>query len=308
MVHTAVGYARHAQPARRARVHDVDRAGRDEHGHRRRARDREPAAGAAAPRRRLRLARGPTPCCSSSRTPSAGDVSVNDCFRPVSRYFDRIWRPEQVVPAALQAMRVLVNQAETGAVTLALPAGRAGGGVRRARRSSSRSASGTIPRPLPDEAALARAVELIRAAQRPLIVAGGGVIYSEATEALRALCEQTGIPVGETQAGKGSLPYDHPSALGAIGVTGTFAANRIAAEADLVIGVGTRWSRLHDGLEDRVPQPRRPLRQRQRRRLRRREARRARARRRRARDARAARRAARRLGGRRRLPRARPRG
>ncbi|HEV3402872.1 MAG TPA: thiamine pyrophosphate-dependent enzyme, partial [Gaiellaceae bacterium] len=89
---------------------------------------------------------------------------------------------------------------------------------------------------------LARAVEQIGAAKRPLIVAGGGVIYSEATAALRALCEHTGIPVGETQAGKGSLPYDHPSSLGAIGVTGTFAANRIAAQADLVLGVGTRWS------------------------------------------------------------------
>ena len=99
-----------------------------------------------------------------------------------------------------------------------------------------------LPRPLPEADALAKAAELIRAARRPLIVAGGGVIYSEATDALRALVEQTGIPVGETQAGKGSLPYDHPSALGAIGVTGTFAANRVAAEADLVLGIGTRWT------------------------------------------------------------------
>jgi 3D-(3,5/4)-trihydroxycyclohexane-1,2-dione acylhydrolase (decyclizing) len=159
----------------------------------------------------------------------------------VSRYFDRIWRPEQVVSAALQAMRVLVNQAETGAVTLAFPqdvqteAFDVPEGFLRKR-------VWPIPRPLPDEAALARAVELIRSARKPLIVAGGGVIYAEATEALRHLCEQTGIPVCETQSGKGSLPYDHPSALGGIGVTGTFAANRIAAEADLVIGVGTRWS------------------------------------------------------------------
>src|SRR5207253_7789444 len=99
-----------------------------------------------------------------------------------------------------------------------------------------------IPRPLPEEAALLGAAELVRSARRPLIVAGGGVIYSEATESLRCFCEQTGIPVGETQAGKGSLPYDHPSALGAIGVTGTFAANRVATEADLVVGIGTRWS------------------------------------------------------------------
>src|SRR5207248_1002575 len=97
-------------------------------------------------------------------------------------------------------------------------------------------------RPLPDETALARAGELARAAKRPLIVAGGGVIYSEATDALRAFCEATGVPVAETQAGKGSLPYDHPAALGAVGATGTFAANRVAADADVVIGIGTRWS------------------------------------------------------------------
>jgi 3D-(3,5/4)-trihydroxycyclohexane-1,2-dione acylhydrolase (decyclizing) len=185
--------------------------------------------------------RKPDPVLQQLEDPTAGDVSVNECFRPVSRYFDRIWRPEQIVPAALQAMRVLVNQAETGAVTLAFP------------QDVQTEAFDVpaeffekrvwhIPRTRPDEAALAEAAARIRAAQRPLIVAGGGVIYSEATEALAALCEQTGIPVGETQAGKGSLRYDHPSSLGAIGVTGTFAANRVAADADLVIGVGTRWS------------------------------------------------------------------
>jgi 3D-(3,5/4)-trihydroxycyclohexane-1,2-dione acylhydrolase (decyclizing) len=99
-----------------------------------------------------------------------------------------------------------------------------------------------VPRPLPDADTLAAAAEAILEARRPLLVAGGGVIYSEATDALRRLSEASGIPVGETQAGKGSLPYDHPSALGALGVTGTFAANRLAAEADVVIGVGTRWT------------------------------------------------------------------
>jgi 3D-(3,5/4)-trihydroxycyclohexane-1,2-dione acylhydrolase (decyclizing) len=185
--------------------------------------------------------RRPDPVLQQLETPWAGDISVNDCFRPVSRYFDRIWRPEQVVPAALQAMRVLVDQAETGAVTLAFP-------------QDVQTQAYDFPdelfakriwpirRPLPDEAALAEATARIRSARRPLVVAGGGVIYSEATDALRRLCEQTGIPVGETQAGKGSLPFDHPSCLGALGATGTFAANRIAAEADLVIGVGTRWS------------------------------------------------------------------
>jgi 3D-(3,5/4)-trihydroxycyclohexane-1,2-dione acylhydrolase (decyclizing) len=185
--------------------------------------------------------RRPDPVLQQLEVPWAGDASVNECFRPVSKYFDRIWRPEQVVAAALQAMRVLVNQAETGAVTLAFPqdvqteAFDVPEGFLRKRVWS-------ITRPVPDESAMARAVELIRSARRPLIVAGGGVIYSEATEALRAFCERTGVPVGETQAGKGSLPYDHPSCLGAIGVTGTLAANRVAAEADLVIGVGTRWS------------------------------------------------------------------
>ena len=185
--------------------------------------------------------RRPDPVLQQLEDPAAGDVSVNDCFRPVSRYFDRIWRPEQVIPAALQAMRVLVNQAETGAVTLAFPQD-----VQTEAfdvpEAFLRRRVWRIPRPLPDDASLREAAALFRAARRPLIVAGGGVVYSEATEALRRLCETTGIPVGETQAGKGSLPYDHRSSLGAVGVTGTFAANRIAAEADLVIGIGTRWS------------------------------------------------------------------
>ena len=185
--------------------------------------------------------RRPDPVLQQLESPSRGDISVNDSFIPVSRYFDRIERPEQVVPAALAAMRVLTSAAETGAVTLAFP-------------QDVQAEAFDVPeefladrvwhvgRPLPDEAALARAAESIRAAKRPLIVAGGGMIYSEATDALRAFVEATGIPVGETQAGKGSLPYDLPGDLGAIGATGTFAANRIAAAADLVIGIGTRWS------------------------------------------------------------------
>jgi 3D-(3,5/4)-trihydroxycyclohexane-1,2-dione acylhydrolase (decyclizing) len=185
--------------------------------------------------------RRPEPVLQQLEVPWAGDTSVNDCFRPVSRYFDRIWRPEQLVPAALQAMRVLVSQAETGAVTLAFPQD-AQAEAADFPESFLRKRIWHIARPQPDEATLAEAAARIRTAHRPLIVAGGGVIYSGATEALRLLCEQTGIPVGETQAGKGSLPYDHASALGAIGVTGTFAANRIGAEADLVIGIGTRWT------------------------------------------------------------------
>jgi 3D-(3,5/4)-trihydroxycyclohexane-1,2-dione acylhydrolase (decyclizing) len=182
---------------------------------------------------------GPDPVLQQLEVPSAGDVSVNDCFRPVSRYFDRISRPEQVIPAALAAMRVLTSPAETGAVTLAFPQDvqaeafdyPEGFFAERVWR---------VPRAAPED--LTEAVEAIRGSRRPLVVAGGGVIYSEATGALRAFCEATGVPVGETQAGKGSLPYDHPSCLGAVGATGTFAANRMAAAADVVIGVGTRWS------------------------------------------------------------------
>ncbi len=185
--------------------------------------------------------RRPDPVLQQLEDPSRGDVSVNDTFRPVSRYFDRIWRPEQVIPAALGAMRVLVDQAETGAVTLAFPQD-VQAEAYDFPESFLRRRVWHIPRQLPDEASLAAAVDAIRTAKRPLIVAGGGVVYSEATDALRRFVEASGIPVGETQAGKGSLPFDHPSALGAIGVTGTFAANRIAAEADLVLGVGTRWS------------------------------------------------------------------
>ena len=183
----------------------------------------------------------PDPVLQQLEIPSRGDVAVNDCFQPVSRYWDRIQRPEQLIPAALSALRVLTNQAETGAVTLALPEdvqteAWAYPGAFFERRVWH------IGRPLPDAAALSRAVELIRGSQRPLIVAGGGVIYSEATEALARLARVTGIPVGETQAGKGSLPFDYEGALGGIGATGTLAANRIAAAADLVIGIGTRWS------------------------------------------------------------------
>ena len=185
--------------------------------------------------------RGPDPVLQQLEAPHDGSLSVNDCFRPVSRYWDRIQRPEQLIPAALSAMRVLTNPAETGAVTLALPQDVQAEPYEYPEEFLQRRVW-HIGRTLPDAAAMARAVNAIRSAKRPLVVAGGGVIYSEATDALRNFVEQTGIPVGETQAGKGSMPYDHPLALGAIGVTGTFAANRVAHEADLVIGIGTRWS------------------------------------------------------------------
>jgi 3D-(3,5/4)-trihydroxycyclohexane-1,2-dione acylhydrolase (decyclizing) len=185
--------------------------------------------------------RAPDPVLQQLEVPWAGDVSVNDVFRPVSRYFDRIVRPEQIVPAALAAMRVLVSPADTGAVTLALPQDVQAEAFEVPEDFLIRR-SWHIERRLPEAAGIVRAAELIGVAKRPLIVAGGGVIYSGATEWLRRWVDATGIPVAETQAGKGALPFDHPLALGGIGVTGTSAANRIAREADLVIGIGTRWT------------------------------------------------------------------
>ena len=185
--------------------------------------------------------RRPDPVLQQLEVPWRGEVSVNDCFQPVSRYWDRITRPEQVVPAALAAMRVLTDQAETGAVTLALP-------------QDVQAEAFDYPlefleprvwrlaRPRPEPRVLDEAAALLRSARRPLLIAGGGVIYSEAAELLATLAARTGLPVGETQAGKGSLPWDHPAAMGAVGATGGLAANRLAAAADLVVGVGTRWT------------------------------------------------------------------
>ncbi len=169
------------------------------------------------------------------------DISVNDCFKPVSRYWDRMLRPEQLLTALPEAMRVLTDPADTGAVTLALPQDVQAEAYDYPEAFFSRRIW-HIPRNRPDRRALEQAAAWIRASQRPLIVAGGGVIYAEASELLRNFVEQTGIPVGETMAGKGSLRYDSPLSLGAIGATGTFAANRLAREADLVIGIGTRYS------------------------------------------------------------------
>src|ERR1700687_898918 len=185
--------------------------------------------------------RRPDPVLQQLEVPWRGDVSVNDCFQPVCRYWDRIERPEQLIPAALAAMRVLTNQAETGAVLLALPQDVQTEAYDYPAEFLARRVW-HIGRPQPDAGALDRAIQAIRTSSRPLIVAGGGVIYSEATEALKRLVHRTGIPVCETQAGKGSLPFDHQGALGAIGATGNLAANHVAAEADLVIGVGTRYS------------------------------------------------------------------
>lgn len=185
--------------------------------------------------------RNVAPVLQQLELPTSQDASVNDCLRPVSRYWDRINRPEQLLAALPEAMRVLTSPAETGAVTLSLP-------------QDVQAEAYDYPelffaprvwpvrRPRPDRPLLLQASAWIRASSQPLLIAGGGVIYSEASEALADFAEQTGIPVAETQAGKGALPYNHPLSLGAIGVTGTPGANIMARDADLIIGVGTRYS------------------------------------------------------------------
>ncbi len=169
------------------------------------------------------------------------DTSVNDAFRPVVRYWDRINRPEQVITAAPEVMRVLTSPAETGAVFLGLPQDIQTYAFDYPLEMFEKRVW-RIPRNRPDGTSLAVAAAWIKAAKRPVIFAGGGVRYSEAADALRAFAEQTGIPVAETHAGKGAMPYDHPLSLGGAGVSGTLAANQIAPEADLVIGIGTRFT------------------------------------------------------------------
>ena len=181
------------------------------------------------------------PVLQQIELPHDTSMQVTDAFRPLSRYFDRVERPEQLFSIALAALRVLTDPAETGAVTIALP-------------EDVQAEEFDVPvaflqprewhirRPLPERGPLARAVEAIRAAKRPVVVAGGGVLYSGAEDELRAFVEATGIPVGTSQAGGGSLTWDHPQYLGGIGATGTAAANAIAAQADVVIGIGTRYS------------------------------------------------------------------
>ncbi|MFE7275895.1 3D-(3,5/4)-trihydroxycyclohexane-1,2-dione acylhydrolase (decyclizing) [Streptomyces sp. NPDC057623] len=183
----------------------------------------------------------PDPLLQQLEHPTEADVSVNDTLRPVSRYFDRITRPEALIPSALNAMRVLADPAETGAVTLALPQDVQAEAYDWPREFFAERVW-YVRRPAPDPVELAAAVEAIRAAERPLIVAGGGVHHSEAEDALQAFVEATGIPVSSTQAGKGSLRYDHPRDLGGIGHTGTSVSDDIARAADLVIGVGTRYT------------------------------------------------------------------
>ncbi|MGW6590468.1 3D-(3,5/4)-trihydroxycyclohexane-1,2-dione acylhydrolase (decyclizing) [Streptomyces globisporus] len=181
------------------------------------------------------------PVLQQLEVPYAGDVSVNDCLRPVSRYFDRVTRPEALIPAALQAMRVLADPAETGAVTLALPQDVQAEAYDWPEEFFAER-DWHIRRPAPDTYELETAVRAIRSARRPLIVAGGGVRHSAAEETLAAFTAATRIPAASTQAGKGALRHDHPADVGGIGHTGTATANELARTADLVIGVGTRFS------------------------------------------------------------------
>ena len=185
--------------------------------------------------------RNVAPVLQQIESPTTQDTGVNDCFKPVSRYWDRIYRPEQLITALPEAMRVLTSPSDCGAVTLALPQDVQAEAYDYPEELFEKRVW-LIRRGQPDCISLERAVAAIRGAERPLIVAGGGVLMSEASTALSEFATKTGIPVGETQAGKGSLAWDHAQEVGAIGATGTLAANRLANAADLVIGIGTRYS------------------------------------------------------------------
>ena len=183
--------------------------------------------------------RVPDPVLQQAEDFSDGTVSVNDCFRPVSRYFDRITRPEQIIPALARAMQVLTDPAECGPVTLALCQDVQAEAYDYPENFFAERVW-HLRRPRPDRAELAAAVKALKAARKPLVVAGGGVLYSGASGELAMLVEAAGIPACETQGGKSSLADTHPLNMAAVGVTGTSAANRLAEEADVVLAVGTR--------------------------------------------------------------------
>ncbi|MCW6508891.1 3D-(3,5/4)-trihydroxycyclohexane-1,2-dione acylhydrolase (decyclizing) [Lichenifustis flavocetrariae] len=190
--------------------------------------------------------RRPDPVLQQVEDFNDGTVSANDCFRPVSRYFDRITRPEQIMPALERALAVLTDPAECGPATLGFCQD-----VQAEAYDYPESFFETrlrrIRRPQPDEVELTEAINVLRAAKRPVIVAGGGVLYASAETQLAAFAERHGIPVVETQAGKSSLPDSHSHAMGAVGVTGTGASNALAAEADVLLAVGTRLADFTTG-------------------------------------------------------------
>ena len=185
--------------------------------------------------------RNVAPVLQQLESPFTQDISVNDCFKPVSKYWDRINRPEQLITSLPEVMRTLTSPSDTGAVTLALPQDVQAEAFDFPEELFRRKVW-KIGRPRPDLELLKEADRMIRASKKPVIIAGGGVIYSEASGILEKLVDSTGIPVAETFAGKGSLPFNHKSNLGAVGVTGTPGANEITREADIVIGIGTRYS------------------------------------------------------------------
>ncbi len=185
--------------------------------------------------------RAASPVLQELEDPRSFDVSVNDAFKPLSRFWDRVNRPEQLPSALLAAMRVLTDPAETGAVTVCLPQDVQAEAFDWPEELFAKRVW-HVARPEPEPAAVARAAAVIASAKRPLIVAGGGVLYAEAHHELRALAEQSGIPVSDTHAGKGAVLWDHPQAVGGVGSTGSPVANALARDADVVIGIGTRYS------------------------------------------------------------------
>lgn len=185
--------------------------------------------------------RYPDPVLQQLEDPRSLDVTVNDAFRCVSRFFDRINRPEQLMPSLMNAMRVLTDPAETGAVVLAMPQDVQAEAFDWPVEMFEKRVW-HVRRPAVSEPEMARAAAIIKSAKRPLIVSGGGTIYAEASQELRDLASATGIPVSDTQAGKGAINYDHECAVGGVGSTGANSANHLADKADVVIGVGTRYS------------------------------------------------------------------
>ncbi len=190
--------------------------------------------------------RFPDPVLQGLEHPSEHDVSVNDIFRPVSRFYSRISRPEQLLSALPEAMRVLTDPAETGAVTLSLPEDVQAEAFAWPE-SMFQKRVWRVRRPVVEPELITQAAALLKNAERPFIVVGGGVKYSEASEALARFAEQYGIPVGESQAGKGAISWDHPLNVGAVGATGGSAANGLAADADVVLAVGTRLADFTTG-------------------------------------------------------------
>lgn len=239
MVHQAVGYARHVR--RRATYAVTSSIGPG-------ATNMLTGAAVATTNRLPVLllpadtfaTRAADPVLQQLERPDAYDITVNDAFRPLSRYFDRVVRPEQLYSAFLNGLRVLTDPADTGAVTISLPQD-VQAETLDVPAEFLAEREWRIRRPEPDEDDILRAAQLIRSARRPLIIAGGGVLYAFATAQLARLAELTGIPVAYTQAGVGSLPWDAPYCLGAVGSTGTTAANAVAHDADLIIGIGTRY-------------------------------------------------------------------